>query len=384
MKNTLELLKDSCRFDFVERDCDKALSVLAEDICWFGTSDQEDVHGLADAGTYVQEEIKRLPTPYQMSVYDETYVPISEDSGVAFLKMNMENEGVSLELRATAASRTVDGNSKLCTMHFSVADHDQQPNEYFPIVKGREKIAREKRELVFSTMSGGLMGCYLKSGFPLYFIDDRLLQFLGYATKGEFSSDIGGLVPNAMHPDDRIAVGEAIKRQLFESNQYSVDYRMRKRDGTYLWIHDIGRKTLSENGEDVLVSVCYDITKEHQKQIQLDNLINSLPGGVALYRLENNNCKVLYQSKGLSKIVGMTPEEYQYQVETCVTNAIYEGDADKVLQALHKASNSEETVSVDFHGFEAAIKRKKFFSDQSALCEIKYAKKCFVSMGILS
>lgn len=123
---------------------------------------------------------------------------------------------------------------------------------------------------------------------------------------------------------------------------------MRKKDGNYIWVHDIGRKTVSENGEDVLVSVCYDITKEHQNQVQLDNLVNSLPGGVALYRLENNDCKVLYQSQGLSKIVGMTQEEYKNGVEERVTSAIYEGDADKVLQALEKVTNSDEAVSVDF------------------------------------
>ncbi|MCI2056378.1 MAG: PAS domain-containing protein [Oscillibacter sp.] len=332
----------------MERDCERALSVLAEDICWFGTSDQEDVHGLAGARAYIQQEIESIPTPYQLSIYDETYVPISGDSGEAFFRMKMENEGVAVTLRVTGASRVVNGIPKICTMHFSVADDNQQPDEYFPLAKGREKIAREKRELVFSTMSGGLMGGYLKPGFPLYFIDDRLLQYLGYASEAEFSLDIDGLVSNAMHPDDRALVNEALARQLAVSNRYTVDYRMRKRDGTYLWIHDIGRTSTSENGEDVIISVCYDITEQHQKQVQLDNLVNSLPGGVALYRLENNDCKVLYQSQGLSKIVGMTQEEYKNQVESCVTNAIYAGDADKVLKALDQAANSEETVSVDF------------------------------------
>ncbi|MDD2966003.1 MAG: PAS domain-containing protein [Desulfovibrionaceae bacterium] len=348
MKNALELLKDFCTFDFVERDSEKALSILTEDICWFGTSDHEDVHGLAEAHAYVHDEIERLPTPYQISVFDETYVPISKDSGVAFIKMNMENEGVSVALRATAASRMEDGVLKLCTMHFSVADEAQQPDEYYPLAKGREKIAREKRELVFSTMSGGMMGCYLKSGFPLYFIDERLLHYLGYATEAEFSSDIDGFVSNSIHPDDRLSVEEAIERQLLTSNQYTVDYRMRKQNGSYIWVHDIGRKTMSENGKDIVLSVCYDITEEHQKQVQLDNLVNSMPGGVALYQLENDDCKVLYQSQGLAKIVGMTQEEYKNQVESRVTSAIYEGDTDKVLQALDKVSKSDETVSVDF------------------------------------
>ena len=97
------------------------------------------------------------------------------------LKMNMENQRGPVALRVTAAPRTADGTAKRCTMHFCAADEGQQSGEYFPIAKGRKKIAQEKREPVFSAMSGGTVGYCLKHVFALYFIDSRLLQYLGYA-----------------------------------------------------------------------------------------------------------------------------------------------------------------------------------------------------------
>ena len=77
MKNALELLKAFCTFDFVERDCEKALALLTDDVCWFGTSGQEDVHGLSGVRIYMQSEIKSMPMPYRIMFSDEAYVPMN-------------------------------------------------------------------------------------------------------------------------------------------------------------------------------------------------------------------------------------------------------------------------------------------------------------------
>ena len=354
MSNALQLLLTFCRCDFVERNCEKALSVLSKDICWFGTSEHEDVRGIANARAYIRQEIDTMPTPYQMTIHDTFYVPLSDNCGEAFLKMDLESAKVRLSLRATAASRMEDGVQKLCTMHFSVADSSLRPGEYFPLRESREKLARERKELVLSTMAGGLIGGYIQPGFPLYFISERMLEYLDYATEAEFSADIDGLITNMMHPDDRAYVDVEVERQLAVSNQYVVEYRMRKRDGSHIWVRDTGRKSTDEHGEAVIISVCYDITEQHNKQIQLDNLINTLPSGVALYRKENDVYTVLYQSQGVGRLSGRTPQEYKELVEATATEIIYCQDVDRVFAALRKAAGSDETVTLDFRILHAS------------------------------
>ena len=54
---------------------------------------------------------------------------------------------------------------------------------------------------------------------------------------------------------------------------------------------------------------------KHTKQIQLEHLINALPGGIALYRLVNNDMELLYQSKGVGELTGRTQEEYSQLME---------------------------------------------------------------------
>lgn len=348
MDNALQLLKKFCAFDFLERDCEKAVSVLTDDISWFGTSDREDVHDLTGACAYIASEIKTMPMPYRMTVQDESYTPITQDSGVAFLRVSMENQGVIVSMRLTAASRVENGVAKLCTMHFSVSDREQQPDEYFPLRKGKEKIAQEKINLVLSTMAGGLVGCYQKPGLPFYFVNHRMLEYLGYGSEAEFVADIEGLVSNMMHPEDRARVDAEVMAQLNDSNHYAVDYRMRRQDGSYIWVHDIGQKTVDENGEEVVISACYDVTREHDKQAQIDNIINALPGGVALYRMENGNLKVLYQSQGVGRLIGRTPAEYAELIQKTAKDSICQEDVDRVFSALQQAADSEKCVSLDY------------------------------------
>ena len=47
---------------------------------------------------------------------------------------------------------------------------------------------------------------------------------------------------------------------------YVVEYRMKKQDGSYIWIHDLGRKIVAENGKPAIASVCIDITAQRQAQ----------------------------------------------------------------------------------------------------------------------
>jgi signal transduction histidine kinase len=348
MKHALALVKEFCTSDFVMRDAEKALSFLTKDIHWFGTSDNEDVSNIEDARQYIEDEMNNISSPYQMDFQEESSVTIDQNAEVAYLRIRLENEGVSIIVRITAATKMENGEMKICSMHFSVADEEQVKGEYFPLKKREEKIFNEKRELVLSTISGGMMGGYMKPEFPLYFIDKRMLTYLGYRNEEEFSADIDGLISHIIHPDDRKMVDDEVDRQLAASDHYMVDYRMRRKDQSYIWVHDFGKVTKSVDDEDVIISVCYDITEDHNKQIQLDNLINAMPGGTAIFRVKGDEYSILYQSKGVSALSGRTEAEFKSVIEQDRSISIYSEDKDRVDAAMHKAISSNESVSLDF------------------------------------
>ena len=124
--------------------------------------------------------------------------------------------------------------------------------------------------LLSQMMPGGIVGSYDAEGFPLYVANDRLLDMAGYATYEEFSQDIQGLVINSIHPDDREYVSREIGRILSISDQYEIEYRMKRKDGSYFWVHDIGRWTVAEDGRRAIICALIDISSQVdiQKSLQ--------------------------------------------------------------------------------------------------------------------
>lgn len=130
-------------------------------------------------------------------------------------------------------------------------------------------------ELMKKMLPGGAMGGYAEPGFPLYFINDGLLKWLGY-TYDEFIEENGQEMVNTIHPDDRARVEAVILECLEKSGEYMVEYRIRKKDGAYIWVRDAGRKTIPPSGRLAMISIIVDISDEKKKQQSFENTIESM------------------------------------------------------------------------------------------------------------
>ena len=180
-------------------------------------------------------------------------------------------------MRVTAAvCRRPDG-LRIQMFHASEASLFLEDGELIPLKflsSGVESLSRETRldllEIIGQIMPGGILGGYMEEGFPLYVANERMLRMLGYDNCEEFEQEIFGCILNCIYPDDRAFVSR--EREIIPNlgDQYEIQYRMLKKDGSYLWIHDIGRRTLSADGRDAIISVIIDITRQMQAQATLE------------------------------------------------------------------------------------------------------------------
>ena len=54
----------------------------------------------------------------------------------------------------------------------------------------------------------GMIGGYCEEGFPLYYVNERMIEMLGYDSREDFEEGISGKVVNTIHPDDLPQVTE--------------------------------------------------------------------------------------------------------------------------------------------------------------------------------
>jgi adenylate cyclase len=64
-----------------------------------------------------------------------------------------------------------------------------------------------------------------------------------------------------VHPDDVAGINEWVDR-MFDSDKRSIEYRVRRKDGSYFWLHDRQQIVRDPNGEPVeIVGSWTDITE---------------------------------------------------------------------------------------------------------------------------
>ncbi|MDO4556276.1 MAG: PAS domain-containing protein [Lachnospiraceae bacterium] len=208
---------------------------------------------------------------------------------------------------------------------------------------------RKRQQLLTDTVAGGMLGGYMEPGFPFYFIDKQLLFWLGYSTQEEYVEDIEGMVENGIHPEDRGYVSKNVEEQLAVGSRYMVDYRMKKQDGSYIWVHDVGEITTDGDGREAIISVCYDISKEKEHNDLLENLLDGLEASVALYRVEKDTVLTLLKaSNDVMQMMNFTDEEYWEICKDDAMDFVYAPDRDVVRKTIRRVVREDIVVTEHF------------------------------------
>ena len=202
-----------------------------------------------------------------------------------------------------------------------------------------ERIQHQRRKFFDNSVLGGMIGGYLAPGFPLYFINERMLSHLGYATEADFVQDVGGNIIRCVHPEDRERTEREVREQLAHSGKYTVEHRIRRKDGSYIWMHAVGERAQAENGADAFTGACFDITDrvlaEEEKELAMRKLRAAMEH-VHLYTWEYD------PEAGLS--LSLTPVSTRFNrpdgvltdfPESAIRSGLVHADSVETFRSLH-------------------------------------------------
>ena len=101
---------------------------------------------------------------------------------------------------------------------------------------GEVAVAAQDRLFHLLTSVRAVIYSYKAYGdFAPTFVSENLREVLGYATRDYLDSP--DFWRNAVHPDDLPAI-EAETVQLFRKGHHNLQYRFRRKDGSWCWVSD--------------------------------------------------------------------------------------------------------------------------------------------------
>lgn len=136
-----------------------------------------------------------------------------------------------------------------------------------------DRISLPKRENIYKDLvchiPGAIYRCACDPDRQIAYISDAIEQISGYASTVFINQTINSLA-NIIHSEDREKITQTIINNIAIKQDYSIEYRIVRSDGTTRWISDRGQIICDENGKSIwLDGVIFDISDRKQLETEL-------------------------------------------------------------------------------------------------------------------
>ncbi|MBD2509320.1 PAS domain-containing protein [Nostoc muscorum FACHB-395] len=161
-----------------------------------------------------------------------------------------------------------------------------------------------------------------------------------------------------IHPDDQQRVNDQFMASMANGNRYSIEYRIRHKDGRYLWVQDQGFAVREANGQVVrVVGASTDITeqqailrdrqqietnlRESEERIRLATTAAEL--GMWFWNITTNE---LVWTEKCKELFGLAPEvEMSYEL---FLNCIHPEDRQRLNEAIARCFHEKVEYDIEY------------------------------------
>lgn len=288
----------------VRQDLEGAASFLSVQFVGLGMDAYEAALNREQFCSRMNEEFQNASGGFCYEICDYHETCYRTDLCGAYCRISVSSvdgkKGKAYQGRVTVTASNENGEWKLLQMHMSELFDCCGERAVFPIRYGchaEQKIdaagSKKLTEMLFSMLPGGILGVYLEDGFPLYFINDTMLNYLGYEYE-ELEEATGKKMKWMVAPEDWERVQKTICDGIRRNGEYDIQYRIVCKDGTRRWFNDKGHVITTEDGRRAVISVMLDVNENVklqerlQREVMEDSLTGILNRKGAITHIENH------------------------------------------------------------------------------------------------
>lgn len=257
----------------LERDFEKVLSFLEDDVCCIGTGKDEIAFNKSEISKVLRAELEVVSEPIEYKIGFICGKELAKNIWDVHASIEMiipiEGEKTPYAVRFTGCIRLLEKGFVIVSAHMSEPSSNVKEKMRMLLKHSSDNVSGDQvqaEQIIFDIMSksmpGGIVCGYAEEGFPLYFVNEQYLELLGYSSYEEYYKDANGLGITHIHPDDVDMVNSEIMNSYSADVQYGIEYRVRHKDGHYISVYDIGKKMITPDNREFIICVLYDMTKD--------------------------------------------------------------------------------------------------------------------------
>lgn len=207
--------------------------------------------------------------------------------------------------------------------------------------------ANEKMKDIVNAIPGGIAIYKISNVFKTVYFSDGVPELTGYSVEEYRGLIQRGADEISYWEDAAIVMGKA-KEVLRTHQTTDFEFRKQHRDGRVVWVRARAKWIGEEDGCPLLHCVFHNISALKEAQLELNHVVNSIPGGIASYRVEADCFVPTFFSDGVPALTGHSREEYAKLVERNAVETVYEPDRERVYAIALAALASGEALDISF------------------------------------
>ncbi|WP_343208640.1 hybrid sensor histidine kinase/response regulator [Anaerolentibacter hominis] len=207
--------------------------------------------------------------------------------------------------------------------------------------------ANDKMQDIVNAIPGGVAIYKVSDIFETVYFSDGVPALTGYSAE-EYQELIKQDAAEMTYWEDTPMVVERARRVISTHEIDNFEFRKQHRDGHIVWVRAQVKWIGEDAGCPLLHCVFHNISDLKEAQLEMDHLVNSIPGGIASYRVEGERFIPTFYSDGLMKLSDHTREEYDELTRCDAMNIVYEQDRERVMAAARAALLSGETLDISY------------------------------------
>lgn len=209
------------------------------------------------------------------------------------------------------------------------------------------QAANQKMQDIVNSIPGGVAIYKISDRYETVYFSDGVPALTGYST-AEYEELINKDALEMTCPADTPLVDERVRRVVAERGMDTFEFRKRHRDGSIVWVRAQAKWIGESEGCPLVHAVFHNITDLKDAQLDMEHMLNSIPGGIASYRLRGGRLVPVFYSDGFLALAGYSRDEARHLVDGDVFHIVHEPDRERVRAAVEEALSNGEALDISY------------------------------------